>query len=68
MKGAHSDVIPNVPVATQKVQVTGQNQVGTEIRNYTLIKMETFIEDFMQQKGERGMNWLLWDFLFVCLE
>lgn len=67
-KRAHSDIIPNAPVATQKIQVTGQNQIGTEIRNYTLVKMKTFIEDLMQQKGERGMNWLLWDFLFVWNE
>lgn len=32
---AHSDIIQDVPVTTQIIQVAGQNQVGTEIRNYT---------------------------------
>ena len=46
-----------------KINVIGENQeVETEIRNYTLIEIQTFLKDLMQQKGERGTNWLWWVF------
>lgn len=63
MKRAHSDVIQSFPVTTYKIKVTGESQeIKTKIRNYTLIRIQTFLKDFMQQAGEWGTNWS-----FACL-
>ena len=52
------------PVPTHKIKVMGENQeVEAGIRNSTSTEMQNF---FRQQEGERGTNWLLWVFLFVC--
>lgn len=57
---APSDVIPKGLVPPHQITVTGENlEVETEIENYTLTKIQTFLLDFMQQEGERGINWLI---------
>lgn len=42
------------------MNVTGEHlEVETEIKNYTLTKIQMFLENFMQQEGERGLSWLI---------
>lgn len=48
---------------TCKIKVMEENQeVETEIRNYTLTKIQTFLKYFVQQNGEKGVEWLLQGF------
>lgn len=56
MKRAHRTSSTIFLVKTHKVKVTGENQeVETEIRSYTLTKIQTFLKDLVQQ--EEG-SWL----------
>lgn len=43
---------------TSRIRVTGEKQEAeSEIRNYILTEIPTFLKDFMQQVGGRGANW-----------
>ena len=48
MKTVHSDAIQNFPVTTRQFKITGENQeVETEIKNYTLTEIQIFLKYFM---------------------
>lgn len=57
MKRAHSGISQNFLI-TSKIKVIGENkEVESEIRNYILTEIPTFLKDFMQQEGGRGADW-----------
>ena len=41
------------------IKIIGENQeVETEMKNYTLNEIQIFLKYFMQQDGKKGANWL----------
>ena len=50
---------PNFSCNPLWIKIIGENQeVETEMKNYTLNEIQIFLKYFMQQEGKKGTNWL----------
>ena len=50
---------PNFSCNPLWIKIIGENQeVETEMKNYTLNEIQIFLKYFMQQDGKKGTNWL----------